>query len=270
VTRPGARTLAFVRAGFLRLLAYRLRYVTGILTYTINVSVYYFIWQAVYAHTAPGEEIRGYALPDIVTYVALGWIIRSLYFNNIDREIATLVTEGHITTYLARPVGLLHAMTGLAAGESLFRVTAFTGPISIVIFLLFPVGGPAGMAAFAGFLLSIVFSFLIFAYINFLIGLVVFATHSIAGIISAKHFTIQLLSGLLMPIAFFPDWLRVASEYMPFRHIAHTPAAIYLGRYAGPELVEAIVQQLGWIALLFLASRVAWGRIVRRLVIQGG
>jgi len=261
---------AFARAGFLRLVAYRLRYVTGILTYTINVSVYYFIWRAIYAHAAPGTELRGYALSDMVTYVALGWIIRSFYFNNIDREIAALVEEGHVTTYLARPVSLLQAMTGLAAGESLFRLAAFTGPITIVIFLLFPVGGPAGPAAFAAFLASAVLSFAIFAYLNFLVGMAAFATRSIAGLISAKHYTIQLLSGLLMPMAFFPDWLRLASDFLPFRHIAHTPAALYLGRAAGPELLGALGQQALWAAILLVACRWTWGRMVRRLVIQGG
>jgi viologen exporter family transport system permease protein len=262
--------VAFSRAGFLRLLAYRLRYVTGILTYTINVAVYFFIWKAVYAHTAPHAMLRGFSLSDMLTYVALGWIIRSFYFNNIDREMATLVTEGHITNFLVRPVSLLHAMTGLAAGESLFRLTAFTGPITVVIFALFPLQGPADPAAFVAFLASVLLSFVIFAYINFLVGLVAFATRSITGLISAKHYTIQLLSGLLMPIGFFPDWLRTASEFLPFRHIAYTPAALYLGRYQDVAALQVLGEQLVWAVGLGLACRLAWGRMARHLVIQGG
>ena len=38
----------FVRVGFVNTLAYRLRYYTGIVTYFIYVSVYYFIWKAIY------------------------------------------------------------------------------------------------------------------------------------------------------------------------------------------------------------------------------
>ena len=83
----------FARVAFLKILAYRLRYFTGIVTYFVNVSVYYFIWQAIYAG---GDRIADYTLPQIVTYVAVGWIIRSFYFNNIDREIATEVIEGKI------------------------------------------------------------------------------------------------------------------------------------------------------------------------------
>ena len=38
----------FSRVGFVNILAFRLRYFTGIITYFLNVTVYYFIWSAVY------------------------------------------------------------------------------------------------------------------------------------------------------------------------------------------------------------------------------
>ncbi len=262
--------VAFVRAGFLRLLAYRLRYVTGILTYTIHVSVYYFIWRAVFAHAGTDATLRGFRLEEITTYVALGWVVRSFHFNNIDREIAALVQEGHITSYLARPVHLLTAMTGLGAGESLFRITAFTGPISLVIVGLFPVRGPEDALAFVLFLVSAVLSFLVLTYLNFLIGLVAFVTRSTAGIISAKNYAMQLLSGLLMPLAFFPDWLREASAWLPFRHVSHTPVALYLGRFDGAAAWQALGWQVLWTAALLALSVGAWRYFARRLVVQGG
>ena len=39
----------FSRVGFVNILAFRLRYFTGIITYFLNVTVYYFIWSAVYS-----------------------------------------------------------------------------------------------------------------------------------------------------------------------------------------------------------------------------
>ena len=49
-----AAYLEFARIGFVNILAFRLRYYTGIITYLINVTVYYFIWTAVYGG---GKEI---------------------------------------------------------------------------------------------------------------------------------------------------------------------------------------------------------------------
>ena len=39
----------FSRVGFVNMLAFRLRYFTGIITYFLNVTVYYFVWSAVYS-----------------------------------------------------------------------------------------------------------------------------------------------------------------------------------------------------------------------------
>ena len=49
------------RIGFINILAFRLRYYTGIITYLINVTVYYFIWTAVYgpALKTSGGTIAG-------------------------------------------------------------------------------------------------------------------------------------------------------------------------------------------------------------------
>ena len=46
----------FSRVGFVNILAFRLRYFTGIITYLTNVTVYYFIWSAVFAAVAPSPD----------------------------------------------------------------------------------------------------------------------------------------------------------------------------------------------------------------------
>ena len=82
------------RVGFVNALAYRLRYFTGIVTYFIYVSVYYFIWKAIYEHST---SIEGFDFAHLLTYIGVGWIIRSFYFNTIDQEIAYQV--------IGRPAG---------------------------------------------------------------------------------------------------------------------------------------------------------------------
>src|SRR5271154_5925010 len=98
----------FVRIGFVNILAFRLRYYAGIITYLINVTVYYFIWSAVYGPAAKlgASSIAGYNLPQMLTYVSVVWIIRSFYWNTIDQEIAYEVLEGKIAMDLIKPVSM--------------------------------------------------------------------------------------------------------------------------------------------------------------------
>ncbi len=92
-TLPSARRARvyaeFVRVGFVNTLAYRLRYYTGIATYFIYVSIYYFIWKAIYEQSG---EIEGFDFGQMLTYISIGWIIRSFYFNNIYQENAQAVS----------------------------------------------------------------------------------------------------------------------------------------------------------------------------------
>ena len=48
----------FARVGFVNILAFRLRYFTGIITYFLNVTVYYFIWTAVFPLGAINRRIQ--------------------------------------------------------------------------------------------------------------------------------------------------------------------------------------------------------------------
>src|SRR5947208_2743539 len=111
--------VGFARVAFLQILAYRLRYFTGILTYLVNVTVYYFIWKALYSS---GNAIQGFSFRQMITYVAVGWIIRTFYFNNIDRDMANDIQQGHIAGKLTRPVNYQWMQVSQACGESVFRI----------------------------------------------------------------------------------------------------------------------------------------------------
>src|ERR1035438_1567064 len=146
---------AFARVGFINTLAYRLRYYTGIVTYFIYVSVYYFIWKAIYAH---GGSIEGFDFGHMLTYIGVGWIIRSFYFNNIDQDLAYQVIEGRLAMDLIKPVNIQLMYVSRAAGESVFRLALLTVPTAVVLFLVYPLRRPANVGHAAAFLVSVALS----------------------------------------------------------------------------------------------------------------
>lgn len=259
--------LAFARIAFLQMLAYRLRYYTGIVTYLVNVTVYYFIWKALYSS---GGAIQGFTFRQMITYVAVGWIIRTFYFNNIDREMANEVQQGLIASRLTRPVNYQWMHISQAAGESLFRMIMFTVPSAAVILSIYPVDAPASARALGWFLISLLFSFLIFASLNFLIGACSVYLHSILGLIRAKYFVIEILSGLVIPINFFPDAFVRLSQWLPFQHISYTPLMIYMGKMQGEQLAKALFVECAWTLALLAAGHRFWLTAVRKLTVQGG
>jgi ABC-2 type transport system permease protein len=266
--QKSCRTYAeYARIGFVDTLAYRLRYYTGIVTYFIYVSVYYFIWKAIFAHSS---HIEGFDFTQILTYIAVGWIIRSFYFNNIDQDLANQVTEGTLVMNLIKPVNLECAMISQALGQSVFRLALLTFPTAIVLILVYPVRRPPGPLYFAAFFLSVVFSFFIVAGINFAVGTLAIRLKSILGLLRAKYFLLELFSGLLLPISFFPPLFQKLLGLMPFQYISYIPVLLYLGKIRGRGIPKALGVQFLWVLAMLALGDVMWRWSSRKITIQGG
>ena len=80
----------------------------------------------------------------------------------------------------------------------------------------------------------------------------------------------MFFGGLLLPIAFFPDWLRAIAEALPFQSMMYVPTAIFLGKVTGGAILLGLGQQLGWFLVIYLIGRALLRVATRRLVVQGG
>lgn len=266
--RRSARVYAeFVRVGFVNTLAYRLRYYTGVFTYFIYVSIYYFIWRAIYAQ--PGE-IEGFDFGHMLTYIAVGWIIRSFYFNNIDQELAIAVTEGKLAMDLIKPVSVQSMYIAQAFGESLFRLALLSAPTALALWLVYPIQKPASLTHFAGFFASVIMSFFIVAGINFCVGTFAIRLKSILGLLRAKYFLLELFSGLLIPISFFPQMFQDVFTLLPFQYISYVPVLIYLGKISGFEILKSLAIQIFWFGVLLFLGNALWQWSSKKITIQGG
>ena len=134
--------LAFLRVSFLSMLAYRLRFYTGVLTYLIYVAVYTSIWAAVYQNPSSRAALPEFGdFETLFSYFAIGWLARSFCFNTIDRDLASLVETGHIAARVARPVSLHVQMISAALGQTLFRLVLFSPLIFCALVLFFDLKG---------------------------------------------------------------------------------------------------------------------------------
>ena len=281
ILEPWRRTAAasvglyfhFIRLAFLKFLAYRLRYYTGVVSYTIFVSGHYYLYTALFASRladAGNATIGGLSLGEMITYVAISWIGRSFYFNNIARDLMHMITEGEIAMHLIKPFHVQTVMMFEAVGESGFRLIMFTLPIMVVIVPLFDIGRPPAAALYFWTFLSFCLALVIYSQINFLLGCLAFYMKNIQGVLRAKMVSMDFLTGVVVPFTFFPDWFQRTVEWLPFQGISYIPVTIYLGKRPGDELYMAVLLQLVWAVALFAAGRLVWRFSVRRVVVQGG
>jgi ABC-2 type transport system permease protein len=259
--------IEMIRIRFLMMLAYRTNYYTGILIYSINIGAYYFLWTAIYAGK---EEIQGLSVSQMTAYVAISWMARAFYFNNLDREMAMEIMEGKVAVELIRPYNYLGMKTMEGLGEGIFRLFLFSLPGLVIVYLIFPIHFTWDLSVWGLFALSILLSFFINTELNLLTGITTFFLYNNAGLIRAKRVIIDLFSGLLLPISFFPGWVQSIMKFLPFQGISYVPSMIFTKGFSHQEAWAAIGQQFIWVVILILPIQLLWYIAKKQLIIQGG
>ncbi len=259
--------IEMIRIRFLMMLAYRTNYYSGILIYSINIGAYYFLWTAIYGGK---ENIQGLSVIQMTTYIAVAWMARAFYFNNIDREIATEIKEGKVAIELIRPYNYLGMKTMQGLGEGIFRLLFFSVPGMVIVSFIFPLNYTSNLLTWVLFGISIIFSFIINSQINLLTGIMTFFLFNNDGLIRAKRVVIDLFSGLLLPISFYPLWAQNIMNVLPFQAISYIPSMIFTEGFQGKEIIEALIYQFVWVLILILPIQILWLFAKKQLIIQGG
>lgn len=258
-----------IRIRFLMMLAYRVNYYSGIIIYAVNIGAYYFLWKAIYGSQ---ETLGGLTLTQMTTYIAVSWMARAFYFNNLDREIANEIKDGSVAIQFIRPYNYIIVKMMQGLGEGLFRLLLFTTPGMVLASLLFPVKLPKDPSVWLIFFLIMLFffSFLINTQINIITGLTAFFLENNEGLMRMKRVAVDLLSGLVVPVSLFPLWAQGWLELLPFQAITYLPGSVFTGRVTGAAVYQVLGLQLLWFVLLTLPLILLWRSARARLFVQGG
>ncbi|MFM9328308.1 ABC transporter permease [Paenibacillus mesotrionivorans] len=257
----------FIRIRFLSMLAYRMNYYTGIIIYLVNIGAQYFLWSAIYSGA---DGLGGMNMTQMTTYVAVAWMARAFYFNNLDREIANEIRDGSVAIQFIRPYPYLAVKMMQGLGEGLFRLLLFSTPGMLLVWLLFPIRFPHDPQVWAAFFLMLLFSFVINSQINILTGLCAFFMENSDGMMRFKRVMVDLFSGLIIPVSFFPGWAETVLRLLPFQAITYLPSAVFSGKDGGIGIANVLGVQVLWLVLLFIPILLMWRLARTRLFVQGG
>jgi ABC-2 type transport system permease protein len=265
--RPAPRYWSIFTMSIQQSIAYRGRTILSLVGNLAWVLMLYYLWKTIYVGTG---AIQGFDWIQMRTYILLSYAINILLTWSNSTRIAGAIRTGEIVQDIMRPMDFLLMHLAITGGASVIEgglSALFTLGLGFLVSGILP---PASVPAFGLFLISIVIGFLIKFLVNFITSLGSFYTISSTGLFWSQNAIINLFSGVLIPLAFFPDWLRTLSEWLPFQGIVYTPVMIYLGKLGGLDLLKAIGVQAAWVVILWSAARLFWKKAFRALEIQGG
>jgi ABC-2 type transport system permease protein len=261
--------LMLARVGYRRYAAYPAATVAGVFTNTFFGFLLAYILLAVYETR---DVVGEYDATAAVTYV---WLTQGLLsvvgsFGASWFELALRVRRGDVATDLQRPLDVQRLFLVQDLGRGAYMLLYRALPPFAVGALFFEVTAPGTVARWLAFALSVALAVVVCFAIRFLANLMSFWLLDYRGptmiVMSISH----LLSGLIVPLAFFPEpWADIA-RLLPFASTLQLPIDIFVGAASGSEVVAVLALQAFWALALLGAGRAVFAGATRRLVIQGG
>lgn len=216
------------------------------------------------------QEVAGISLAGAVTYTGLSQAVIGLLSMFSWYEVMNSVYTGDIASDLLKPLNYftfwLAQDLGRAGAALLMRGFTIMAAYAVVFGITTPDSGSQWLALGV----AVVLSWLVSFSWRFLVNLSAFWTPNALGVGRFFFILSWFLSGFLMPLRYFPPWFVRLCYLTPFPHTVNTVVEVYLGVLSGPELIQALLGQFLWVAMLVVAGQFVLRAGVRRLVILGG
>ena len=257
------------RRGYRRYAAYPGATIAGLFTNTVFGFLIAYILLAVYDETV---SIGGYDVRDAIAYV---WISQGLLsvagvFGASWWELARRVQTGDVATDFQRPLDIQRAGLAEDLGRAAYQVLWRAVPQFGLGVLLFELTIPDETGRWFVFALSVALAVAVSFGIRFLVNLCSFWLLDYRGpmlIVIAINF---VLSGAVIPLAFFPEPLDTIMRLTPFASLLQAPIDVYVGEPVGGSIALVLALQLTWTLTLYAAGHLVLSAGTRKLVLQGG
>lgn len=260
------RYLAIIRARTMILLQYRAAAFAGLCTQLFWGLIKIMVLTAFFNQTARPEPIT---LAQTICFIWIGQAFFLLIYN-VDKEIEWQIKTGHVSYELVRPLDLYWHWLSRALAMRLVPTLMRSIPLFILAGLFFHLPPPDSLSAGLLFGFSSILSIFLSATITTLLTISLFWTVSGEGIQRlAPHFT-MLLSGLVVPLPLFPEWMQAFLQLQPFRFIVDIPCRLYTGVISVDNAIPYLFIQLAWTGAFILSGRLLMRRATKSLIIQGG
>lgn len=216
------------------------------------------LWTSIYAG-AGGGSIGGMPEEEMLAYQCYVLVVALLAQGYNSVELANDIRLGRITAHLLHPFGFLeyHVAQWVAFEILQLVVVGVTLGLAAASGVV-PVPEPAHLVAGLGF--SLLVGALWF-WTMVAIGLGAFWLEQTWVLRVILLQVSAFLSGSLLPLELYPEWLRSLLVWTPFPYLTWVPARIFAGAY--PDVGQAVLVTAFWVLAAWALVVAVWRRGLR-------
>ena len=229
----------------------------------LRVLVLLALWRTILA----GRPTAG-AMPlqAVLTYTVIAEVFAEQLA--VRTTLSLAFWEGTLVVRFLRPMGMVRQLASEMAGKWLISLALFSLPLVLLTPLLGVDPRPSSPLAGGLFILSLGLAVVVGLALDLFFGAVTVALEQPVWLVEYTRTAVAtLLSGSLLPLAYYPWGLGDVFSWLPFAAMAWAPLAIFTG--TGDPL-RLLISQCVWAAVLWPLADWLWRANREKLVGYGG
>ena len=264
--------LNYFKLNLISNLQYRAASIAGILTQLFFGFVYIMVYLAFY------ESNAGTAVPmelnNLVTYLWLQQAFFTLTFPfTKDYDLLAMIKNGNLAYELIRPQNFFIKFYVKMVANKVGNMLLKSWFVLLVAFLLpepYKLMLPKSFSHFVIFVLALILSCLLISAITVIVHILTMFTVDYKGITNMYLIIGQLFTGLIIPLPFMPNFLKIMAKYLPFRYIGDFPFRIYSGDIGINAGIDLLMGSFIWLIIMIFIGLIISQKALKKAVIQGG
>ncbi|SET22121.1 ABC transporter permease [[Clostridium] polysaccharolyticum] len=256
------------KVAFMATLVNRFHLFAMFITNIAYIIITYFLWKAIYASNQGVNSVMEFE--STFVYLALSSCIYYVFQSWVEYDLSGAMINGNVAVDLTKPYDLQRYWFYRILGFAICKLLMIGVPSVVVIICMvkgkFLVGPQLLIGCF-----SLIMSYVISLNMDYIAGLVSFYTQSVWGVCLVKETLVLLLSGMSVPIAFFPKAIGEVVKMLPFSSMFNTPMTIMLSKsMPAGEIGKFLGIQFFWACGIYFLAKLFYRHCLNHTIINGG
>lgn len=257
----------FAQKAFRQDYIYRINTLIRIIGAALTILVQISIWQALYR----GQTIvNGITITNMMTFVIINMVLSVITRSSIANKLSMRVKTGEIGGDFVRPVSLKYYLMAEEIGSAVYSIVFTSLPVCIISAIIVGFNAPVNILSGILFFVSVILGVVLMYYIHYVLGLLSFWLKNSLYTNFLLSACFMLFGGSTVPLWFYPSFLRVIANMLPFRFVSFEPISIYLGQTGLKGALTILGVQLAWICAFFVLEKFIWNKAQKVVTVQGG
>lgn len=234
--------------------------------FAIVLSLYSF-WSALLGSK---PSFLGYTRAEMLTYVLLINVLRSLVFTGRGWLMVGEISSGRISSYLVRPISYHGYALALDLANKTVHVVSALLEIGLLAALMrgglfLPRAGTWPLFAISAAVASLLFFFM-----EFIVSSLAFWTSESGGPLFCFELFLAFAAGAFFPLDVLPEALRRALNATPFPYMVYFPARLFLEKVPPAEALRLLAVEIGWLSVFAAGALWVWRAGLKSYAAEGG